>query len=81
MPLVLSGDLERARAAYRSAVALDPFDSRARFGLARLDENAGRLADALSGYRAGLETDRGNAHAREAVLRLGSKSGVRQPAP
>ena len=77
--LVLSGDLERARAAYRSAVALDPFDSRPRFGLAKLDEGAGRLADALSGYRAGLETDPGNAQAREAVLRLGTKAGVRQP--
>jgi Tfp pilus assembly protein PilF len=77
--LASAGDVERARAAYRSAVALNPFDSRARFGLAALDESAGRLAEALSGYRAGLETDPGNAQAREAVLRLDSQSGLRRP--
>ena len=32
--LVSAGDADRARAAYTSAVAMDPFDSRARFGLA-----------------------------------------------
>jgi tetratricopeptide (TPR) repeat protein len=79
--LVSEGDLERARAAYGRAVALDPFDSRARFGLAALDERTGRLAEALSGYRAVLETDPRNALAREAVLRLGAQAGVRQPAP
>ena len=79
--LTSAGDLERARAAYRSAVALDPFDSRARFGLAKLDERAGRLDEALSGYGAGLETDPGNTQAREAVLRLDAKAGVRQSVP
>ena len=79
--LASAGNPERAREAYGRAVALDPFDSRARFGLATLDERAGRLAEALSGYRAGLETDPGNASAREAVLRLGAKSGVRQSVP
>ena len=72
--LASSGDVERARAAYAKAVSMDPFDSRARFGLAKLDEGAGRLAEALSGYRAGLETDPGNAQARDAVLRLSGKT-------
>jgi predicted TPR repeat methyltransferase len=77
--LAAAGDLQQARTAYSSAVAMDPFDSRAHFGLAKLDEGAGRLAQALSGYRAGLETDPGNAQARDAVLRLSGKP-VTQPA-
>jgi len=79
--LVSEGDLERATAAYRSAVALDPFDGRARFGLAALDERAGRLTEALSGYRAVLETDPNNEDAREAVLRLSGKAAARPSVP
>lgn len=79
--LASSGDVERARTAYTRAVAMDPFDSRARFGLARLDEAAGRLPEALSGYRAGLETDPGNAQARDAVLRLSGKAAAPSSVP
>jgi protein O-mannosyl-transferase len=72
--LAAAGEVDRARSAYQSAVAMDPFDSRAHFGLAKLDEAAGRFQEALSGYRAGLETDPGNAQAREAVMRLSGKT-------
>jgi Tfp pilus assembly protein PilF len=75
------GESDRARAAYTSAMSLDPFDSRARFGLARLDEAAGRLPEALRGYRAGLETDPGNAQARDAVLRLTGKKAAQPSLP
>jgi Tfp pilus assembly protein PilF len=75
--LAADGDPARARAAYTTAVTLDPFDSRARFGLARLDEAAGRLPEALNGYRAGLQTDPGNTQARAAVLRLTGGNAAR----
>jgi tetratricopeptide (TPR) repeat protein len=71
--LASTGDVQRARDAYAAAVSMNPFDSRARFGLAKLDEVAGRLPEALNGYRAGLETDPGNVQARNAVLRLTGK--------
>jgi tetratricopeptide (TPR) repeat protein len=70
------GDADRARAAYTEAIKINPFDSRAHFGLAKLDEAAGNLQDALKGYQAGLETDPQNAQAREAVNRLGNQSGA-----
>ncbi len=79
--LASTGDNERARAAYTSAVEMDPFDSRARFGLAKLDEAAGHLPEALSGYKAGLQTDPGNAQARDAVMRLTDKAGARPSVP
>jgi Tfp pilus assembly protein PilF len=75
--LAAGGDAERARVAFASAIAMDPFDSRARFGLAQLDEAAGRTNEALSGYRAGLETDPANAQARDAVLRLTGKTDTK----
>jgi Tfp pilus assembly protein PilF len=68
--LASAGELDSARAAYRDAVALNPFDSRAQFGLAALEERAGRVVEALRGYRTGLETDPGNAQALQAVHRL-----------
>jgi protein O-mannosyl-transferase len=79
--LAASGKPQQARAAYGTAVSMDPFDSRARFGLAKLDENEGRFAEALKGYRAGLETDPGNAQARSAVLRLSSKTSSQTSPP
>ena len=78
--LASAGDTVRARAAYSSAVSMDPFDSRAHFGLAKLDEASGRLSEALNGYRAGLQTDPANAQARDAVMRLTGQTGAR-PVP
>ena len=64
------GDTQRARVAFEEALALDPFDSRARFALAALDEQDQRYTEAMREYRAGLETDPQNASALEAVRRL-----------
>ena len=64
------GDTQRARRAFEAALAHDPFDSRARFALAALDEQDRRYAEAMREYRAGLETDPQNASALEAVRRL-----------
>jgi Tfp pilus assembly protein PilF len=69
---ILAGhsDTQRARVAFEAALALDPFDSRARFALAALDEQDQRYTEAMREYRAGLETDPQNASALEAVRRL-----------
>lgn len=64
------GETQRARAAFEAALALDPFDSRARFAVAALDERDQRYTEAMREYRAGLETDPQNALALEAVRRL-----------
>jgi protein O-mannosyl-transferase len=68
--LARNGDSEKARAAYKAALALDAFDNRAYLGLATLDEQAGRTADALAEYRASLDTDPTNAGALAGVRRL-----------
>jgi Tfp pilus assembly protein PilF len=68
--LVRGGDTEKARAAYKAALALNAFDNRAYLGLAAIDEQAGRTADALAEYRASLDTDPTNAGALAGVHRL-----------
>jgi Tfp pilus assembly protein PilF len=65
-----AGDLHKARSDYQAALALNDIDNRAYFGLAMLDEQQGRIADAVREYRAGLETDPRNAVALAAVQRL-----------
>jgi protein O-mannosyl-transferase len=65
-----AGDLQKARADYQAALALNDIDNHADFGLAMLDEKQGRIADAVREYRAGLETDPRNAVALAAVQRL-----------
>jgi tetratricopeptide (TPR) repeat protein len=59
-----------AEHAFRQALALDPFDSRAHFGLAAALEAEGRTRDALNEYVAGLQTDPRNPGALESVERL-----------
>jgi Tfp pilus assembly protein PilF len=74
---------ERARAAYQAAIALNAFDNRAYLGLATIDEQAGRSADALKEYRASLDTDPNNANALAGVRRLapvGTTGGTAQRA-
>jgi Tfp pilus assembly protein PilF len=68
--LLYGGNIEKARAAYRAAIALNAFDNRAHLGLATLDEQAGRTADALAEYRASLDLDPTNAGALAGVQRL-----------
>jgi Flp pilus assembly protein TadD len=65
-----AGDSQKARQDYRAAIALNPIDNHAHFGLAMLDEKQGRIAEAVREYRAGLETDPRNAQALRAVQRL-----------
>jgi len=59
-----------AEHAFRQAVALDPFDSRAHFGLGAALEAQGRTNEALNEYEAGLQTDPRNPGALESVERL-----------
>jgi len=59
-----------AEHAFRQAVALDPFDSRAHFGLGAVLEAQGRTNEALNQYEAGLQTDPRNPVALESVERL-----------
>ena len=63
-------DPQKARADYQAALASDSLDNHADFGLAMMDEQQGRIADALREYRAGLETDPRNAVALAAMQRL-----------
>jgi Tfp pilus assembly protein PilF len=65
-----AGDPYKARPEYQAALALNGIDNRADFGLAMIDEQQGRIADALREYRAGLETDPKNAMALAAMQRL-----------
>jgi tetratricopeptide (TPR) repeat protein len=60
-------DLERAGQAYAAAAVINPYDSRAHFGLARVAALAGRQKTALAEYARGLETDPNNQEARSAV--------------
>ena len=59
-----------AEHAFRQAVALDTFDSRAHFGLGAVLEAQGRTNEALNEYEAGLQTDPRNPVALESVKRL-----------
>lgn len=65
-----AGDRQKARADYQAALALNGIDNHAYFALAMLDEQQGRIADAIREYRAGLETDPRNAVALAAMQRL-----------
>jgi protein O-mannosyl-transferase len=59
-----------AARAFRAALNLDPFDSRAHFALAGIYADAGRKREALGQYRAGLFTDPRNGVALAAVRSL-----------
>ncbi len=61
------GRPDRAEAALSKALALEPFNSQAHFKLAQLYARAGRKADAIREYRAGLLTDPNNAEAHAAL--------------
>ena len=74
------GEGARAEQAFLRAIALDPYDSVARFQLGRLYLEAGRRDDALREYQAGLATDPSNAEALAAVTQIKSK-GSRANSP
>jgi tetratricopeptide (TPR) repeat protein len=63
-------DGAREEQAYLRAIALDPFNSHAHFGLGHLLEAAGKPNDALREFESGLEMDPTDRMAKEATLRL-----------
>jgi len=64
------GNIPAAELAFRAALALDPFDSRAHFDLGALCMQQGRRREALAEYRAGLASDPHNARALAAISTL-----------
>jgi tetratricopeptide (TPR) repeat protein len=60
-------DFRRAEQAYAAAAHINPYDSRAHFGLARIAASAGRRRVALAEYARGFETDPNNQEAKRAV--------------
>ena len=72
-----NGDLQGARDAYEVALSLNSFDSHARFALAALHEREHRVDEAIRQYRAGLQTDPGNAQALAAIGRLAKERDSR----
>jgi len=70
-----------AEHAFRQAVALDPFDSRAHFGLGAVLEAQTRTKEALNEYEAGLQTDPRNPGALESVKRLKNRLHIATPVP
>jgi protein O-mannosyl-transferase len=60
-------DPTRAERAYAAAAEINPYDSRAHFGLARVAALAGRRQAALAEYARGFETDPNNQEAKSAV--------------
>jgi len=74
------GDRARAEQAFQRSVAVDPYDSVARFQLGKLYLEAGRREEALREYQAGLATDPSNAEARAAIAEIKSK-GSRANSP
>ena len=63
-------DLNGAGRAYAAAAEINPYDSRAHFGLASIASLAGRRKDALAEYARGFETDPNNPNAKSAVRAL-----------
>lgn len=60
-------DLKRAARAFAAAAAINPYDSRAHFGLARVASLEGHRKVALAEYARGFETDPNNPEAKIAV--------------
>ena len=60
-------DYVRAEQSYAAAARVNPYDSRAHFGLAHIAALAGRRRAALAEYSRGFETDPNNQQAKSAV--------------
>ena len=71
--------VEEAERAFRAALSLDESDSKAHFGLGYLYKAAGRKAEALSQYQAGLVSAPSDAKALAAVQKLRQQSTVAAP--
>jgi protein O-mannosyl-transferase len=68
------GRLAQAEQAFASALARNPFDAHAHFGLAGIAASDGRRALALKEYARGFETDPNNPDAKIAVQKLRSNA-------
>ena len=77
------GDFGRAKQAYAAASRINPYDSHAYFGLARIEALAGRRQAALMEYARGFETDPNNQEAKSAVqtLRASETNERKDPEP
>jgi Flp pilus assembly protein TadD len=73
------GAMGEAERDFRAALSLDESDSNAHFGLGYLDKDAGRKAEALSEYQAGLVKDPNNPQALAAVQKLRQQSARATP--
>ncbi len=73
------GAVEAAERDFRAALSLEKSDSNAHFGLGFLYKAAGRNAEALSQYQAGLVKDPTNPQARAAVQELRRQSAHAAP--
>jgi Flp pilus assembly protein TadD len=73
------GAVEAAERDFRAALSLDESDSNAHFGLGFLYKAAGRNAEALSQYQAGLVKDPTNPQALAAVQELRQQSAHAAP--
>jgi Tfp pilus assembly protein PilF len=71
--------IEAAERAFQAALSLDESDSNAHFGLGYVYKAAGRRAEALSQYQAGLVGDPTNAQALAAVRELRQQSAGTTP--
>jgi protein O-mannosyl-transferase len=60
-------NLSGAKQSYQAAARINPYDSRAHFGLARIAASAGHREAALAEYARGFETDPNNREAKSAV--------------
>ena len=67
--------MEAAKHDFQAALGLTESDSNAHFGLGYIYKAAGRKAEALSQYQAGLVGDPANAQAIEAVRQLQQQTG------
>jgi tetratricopeptide (TPR) repeat protein len=74
--LIRRGAVGEAERDFRAALSLDESDSNAHFGLGYLDKAAGRKAEALSQYQAGLVKDPTNPQALAAVQKLRQQSAA-----
>jgi tetratricopeptide (TPR) repeat protein len=68
------GAMQGAERDFRAALSLDEFDSNAHFGLGYIYMAAGRQAEALNQYRAGLVKDPTNPQGLAAVEKLRQQS-------
>jgi tetratricopeptide (TPR) repeat protein len=73
------GAVGEAERDFRAALSLEEFDSYAHFGLGDIYKAAGRKAEALSHYEAGLVKDPTNAQALAAVHELRQASAHAAP--